>query len=353
MRKLYRALALAALALAAALLAACGGDDDGASTTAGERKLDQVDVQLDYQVRGNHAMFFVAKEKGFFEEEGIQVNDIRIGTGSPDAMRIVAGGQADFGFGDLPTLVTARTQGADVVALAAVNQRTPLGFCAKRERHDLRSPRDLVGLTFGAHTAGSTYIFYRAVIAANGIERSQIKEATVTPPFESFLLQDRVDFVVCYIDAEVPELEARAGGPGSLSILHGSDWGYDAYGSGLFTSGKLIRENPDLVQRFVNAYMKAFEYVIENPREVAELLETTSPELKGKAHVFEAQLQADIDATFTSPTTDAGGLGAMDPRVWRSTIDVLADQRVIERVPAVEEVYDGTFVEKANASAGN
>lgn len=353
MRKLARACALAALALAALLLAACGGDDGGSSTTASGRRLDEVTVQLDYQIRGNHAPFFVAKEKGYFADEGIDVKEIRIGTGSPDAMRIVGGGQADFGFGDLPTLVTARTQGADVVALAAVNQRTPLGFCAKRERHDLRSPKDLVGLTFGAHTAGSTYIFYRAMIAANGIDRSQITEATVTPPFESFLLQDRVDFVVCYIDAEVPELEARAGGPGSLAILHGSDWGYDAYGSGLFTSGKLIESDPDLVQRFVNAYAKAFRYVIDHPKEAAELLERTSPELKGKAHVFEAQLDADIRNTFTSPTTEAKGLGAMDPRVWRSTIDVLASQRVIERVPTVEEVYDETFIDKANGRAGS
>ena len=69
-----------------------------------------------------------------------------------------------------------------------------------------------------------------------------------------------------YIDAEVPELEAKAGGPGSLSIMQGSDFGYIVYGSGLFTSEKMIAEKSDLVQRFVNAYMQAFADVIKESR---------------------------------------------------------------------------------------
>ena len=73
-------------------------------------------------------------------------------------------------------------------------------------------------------------------------------------PYENYLLLGRVDAVPGYLDAEVPELEAKAGGPGSLSILQGSDFGYTVYGSGLFTSEKMIAEHSDLVQRFVNAY---------------------------------------------------------------------------------------------------
>src|SRR5690348_17765365 len=65
---------------------------------------DDVSVQLDWLVRGNHAMFFVARDKGYFTEQGINVTAIRKGTGSTDALKLVANGNADFGFGDLPTL---------------------------------------------------------------------------------------------------------------------------------------------------------------------------------------------------------------------------------------------------------
>src|SRR6201996_6104646 len=83
--------------------------------------LDKVSVQLDYVVRGDHAMFFVAKQKGYFANEGLDVTDIRRGTGSPNAMRLVGNGDADFGFGALPTLAVARSQDVPVVALVAVN----------------------------------------------------------------------------------------------------------------------------------------------------------------------------------------------------------------------------------------
>src|SRR5271168_4948712 len=83
------------------------------------RAEDNVTVQLDYVVRGTHAMFFVAREKGYFAKQGINVTAIRSGTGSPNAMRLVGNGDADFGFGDLPTLAVARSQNVPVVALVA------------------------------------------------------------------------------------------------------------------------------------------------------------------------------------------------------------------------------------------
>lgn len=351
-----RLLVGAAVAAAAVLLAGCAttpaaapSGSAGATGSAAEPvDPDHVTVQLDYTVRGNHAMFFVADELGYFEEEGIIVDAITKGTGSPDAMRIVGGGQADFGFGDLPTLATARSQGVEVTALAAVNQSTPLSMCSLSEKHTLKTPDDLKGLNIGVHPAGSTYIFWKALLAANNLTQSDVNELTVTPPYESYLLTGKVDAMICYVDAEVPELQAKAGGEGSLSILHGAEWGYDVYGSGMFTSQKLIDENPELVQRFTNAYLKAFQYVIDNPDKAAEITAASSAELAGKVEVFTEQLQADIDYTFESDATDADGLGAMTTDKWQATIDVLAGQGVIEKAPATADVFDATFAEQAS-----
>lgn len=337
---------LAIAGAATLLLGGCStAGSDGGSSPDAPADLDHVTVQLDYVPRGNHAMFFVGKEMGFFEDEGIAVDDIIKGSGSPDAMRIVGGGQADFGFGDLPTLVTARSQGVDVTALAAVNQTSPLGMCALSEEHELESAEDLKGLNIGVHPAGSTYIFWQALLAANNMTADDVTELTVTPPYESYLLTGKVDAVICYIDAEVPELEAKAGGPGSLSVMLGSDNGYDVYGSGMFTSEKLIDENPDLVQRFTRAYIKSFQAVLDDPEAAAQILADSAPELADKKEVFLEQLQADIDYTFESDLTAELGLGAMDPDVWETTIDVLSTQGVIETAPEVDEVFDASFLE--------
>lgn len=308
---------------------------------------DQVSVQLDWVVRGNHAMFFVGRDKGFFAENGIEVTDIRKGTGSPDAMRLVGNGNAEFGFGDLPTLAVARSQGVPVVALSAVNQSSPLGIISLAKKIKLTSPADLKGLNIGIHPAGSTYIFFKAFLAANGMSESDIKMSSVSPPYESYLLLGRVDAVPGYIDAEVPELEAKAGGPGSLSILLGADYGYKVYGSGLFTSEAMIKDKPDVVGRFVKAYTKAFDYVVAHPEEAAEITAKAAPGYEGKKDVLLAQIKADIGSTFSSADTKTNGLGWMTKERWGDTLKTLSDQGALKTTPAVDQVFTTQFLKPA------
>jgi NitT/TauT family transport system substrate-binding protein len=328
---------LGAAAASFALVASLGAADAA----------DKVSVQLDWVVRGNHAMFFVARDKGYFAANGIELTEIRKGTGSPDAMRLTANGNAEFGFGDLPTLAVARSQGVPVVALAAVNQRSPLGFISLAKTVKLEKPEDLRGLNIGIHPAGSTYIFFRAFLKANGLTEQDVKISTVSPPYESYLLLGRVQAVPGYIDAEVPELAAKAGGPDALSIMLGAKFGYDVYGSGLLTSERLIKENPDLVRRFVAAYLKAFADVVKNPEEAAAIVAKALPEYAAKREVLVEQLEADIAATFTSPATEANGLGFMEKATWEKTVSVLTEQGAIKTPVAVDDLFTDAFLVKA------
>lgn len=331
MKALSLATALAMLASTAALAA------------------DKVMVQLDYVVRGNHAMFFVAKKKGYFDKQGIDVAAIQRGTGSPNAMRFVGNGNAEFGFGDLPTLAVARSQDVPVVALAAVNQHSPLGMLALSSKHKLTKPSDLKGLNIGVQPSGSTYVFLKAFLAINKLTMDDIKQSTVTPPYENYLLLGRVDAVPGYIDAEVPELEAKAGGPGSLSIMQGSDFGYAVYGSGLFTSEKMIAEKSDLVQRFVNAYMQAFADVIKSPAEAADIIIELNPEYAAKKDVLIKQIEADVKGTFFSADTKANGIGWMTKDAWASTTKILLEQGSMKQAINVDAAFNTKYLSAAKA----
>jgi NitT/TauT family transport system substrate-binding protein len=315
-------------------------------SAAPARAADQVSVQLDWVVRGNHAMFFVARDKGYFEKNGITVTAIRKGTGSTDALRLVANGNADFGFGDLPTLLVARSQNIPAVALVAVNQRSPLAMLSVKARNPLTKPDDLKGLNIGVHPSGSTYIFLKAFFAQNGMNLQDVKQSTVAPPYESYLVLGRVDAVPGYIDAEVPELEAKTGGPGSLSILQGADYGYHAYGSGLFTSEKMIAEHPDLVQRFVTAYLQAFRDVIEDPKGAVDMVVKANPEYKEKSELLGEQLKADIDHTFFNETSREHGIGVISVKQWTETVQTLQSQAVLPK-EASPGGYDSHFAEGA------
>ena len=308
---------------------------------------DPVSVQLDWIVRGDHAMFFVGQDKGFFAQNGIDVTAVRKGTGSTDALRLVGNGNAQFGFADLPTLLVARSQNVPAVALVAVNQESPLAIISVKSRHPLNRPQDLKGLNFGVHPAGSTYIFLKAFFSLNGLSLQDIRQSTVSPPYESYLVLGRVDAVPGYIDAEVPELEAKTGGPGSLSILQGADYGVKVYGSGVFTSADMIAGKPDLVQRFVKAYLQSFQYVIAHPADAIAITVKANPEFKGKEEVLQQELQADLDHTFFSAETEAHGIGWNDAAEWRETAKLLQDQEGLPKDFNLAGSFDNHFVEVA------
>jgi len=262
-------------------------------------------------------------------------------------MRLVGNGDAEFGFGDLPTLAVARSQDVPVVALVAVNQHSPLAMLALANKHKLSKPQDLKGLNIGVQPSGSTYVFLTALLRANGMTMNDIQQSTVNPPYENYLLLGRVDAVPGYLDAEVPELEAKAGGPGSLSIMQGSDFGYVVYGSGLFTSERMITERSDIVQRFVNAYAQAFADVIKNPDEAADLTIKENPEYAQKRDVLIAQIDADVKHTFFSSDTLARGIGSMNEDTWRKTVNTLVEQGAMK--PTIDA--SNAFADKYLAAA--
>ncbi|WP_306231912.1 ABC transporter substrate-binding protein [Agrococcus beijingensis] len=339
--------ALAAGSVAVLALAACSANAAAPSSSGGApAELDTVTVQLDFQPRGLHSTMFVTDEKGFFAEEGIEIEQILPGTSSGDTLRLVGSGQGDFGMADLPTLVVAQSQEIPVQAIGAVNQTSPLAMCTLADEHTLESPADLEGLTVGVQASGSTYVFYKALLATNGVDASALTELTVQPPYEQYLLTGQVDTVPCYVDAEITILEEHAGGEGSLSVLRGPEWGYDAYGTGVFTSDRMIAEDPELVQRFMNAYVKGLQYVIDNPREAAEILAASAPDRAQNVDLYERQIQADIEETFTS--VDGAGLAGMTDDTWAAMVEMLAAQGVIETSPAVEDLADASFVTQAN-----
>ena len=329
--------------LLGAVIAGAMGANSGVAFAA-----DDVSVQLDWLVRGNHAMFFVAKEKGYFSQAGINVTAIRKGTGSTDALKLVANGNADFGFSDLPTLQVGRSQSLPVVALVAVNQESPLAMISIKDKHPMSKPADMKGMNLGVHPSGSTYVFLKSFFAKNNLNLADFKQSTVAPPYENMLILGRVDLVPGYIDAEVPELEAKAGGPGSLSILLGADYGYNAYGSGVFTSEKMIADKPDVVQRFVTAYLQAFKFVVDNPQEAVDIVVRANPEYKGKEETLLKQLNADIKSTFFSAYTKLHGIGVISDKQWKETAQVLQEQGILPATFNSAGGFNSSFAEKAD-----
>lgn len=311
-----------------------------ANSSSAKKPEDHVTFRLDWLPRGDYAPLFVAVEKGWFAEEGIVIDKIANGDGSVNAVKLVGAGEFTFGQADAGTVVTGRVKGIPVKSILMRNQNSPMAWVSLKQSN-ITKPKDVEGHTFGVQPSGSTYIFYQVFAKLNNVDRSKVKEATVTIPYENFLLEKKVDVVNGYINAEVPELEAKAGGRGSLNIIVGSEHGYKAYGTAIITSDKVIKEKPDLVRRFLRAYKKGFEFTVKNPEAAVDILVKHRPE--AKRNVMIEQLQADLKYTFESPDTKANGLGWQTAEGWERTQQNLFDTGVIDKKVDVKEIFTTEF----------
>ena len=143
---------------------------------------DRVTVQLDYLVRGSHAMFFVADQKGYFREQGIELVAVRSGTSSSVALSDVGAGSAEFGFADFPTLAVSRMRGIPVVALVAVNQKESACHDRTRQQKDPQKPGGSAKASQSAFSLPDRHTcFSRPSLPQMQMSLKDIKQSTVTP----------------------------------------------------------------------------------------------------------------------------------------------------------------------------
>ena len=129
------------------LLTACSSNSENkASEKKDKEKLKKVSVVLDWTPNTNHTGLYVAKEKGYFKEQGLDVDIIMPGEAGAD--QLVASGKAEFGVGYQEGVTQARVQDVPLVSIAAIIQHNTSGFASPKEK-GISSPKDFEGKTYG------------------------------------------------------------------------------------------------------------------------------------------------------------------------------------------------------------
>lgn len=224
-----------------------------------------VTLRLKWLNQAQFAGFYVAKEKGFYQSEGLAVN---IQPGGPDfpAVQMVTGGNEQFGVTGADQILIARSKGVPVVALAVIYRRNPFVLFSLA-KSGIKTPADYVGKKVGVKIGGNEELIYRAVLAKAGIDKSKLTEMPVkfdiTP-----LLSGAVDVWPGYLINEV--LAAKEKGF-DVNIVYPSDYGIDLYADTLFTTEKILKEKPDLVKKFVAATLNGWNTAIAAPEEAAKI----------------------------------------------------------------------------------
>lgn len=202
--------------------------------------LEKVTFRLDFLPAGFHTPFYAARDRGWYREQGLDV-EIGDSNGSTQAATLVATGNATFSYVDGGAIVRAIAAGQPIQSVALCLAKSPLGYAVPDDLN-VRAPKDLEGKAYGPLTSGAAHQLWPIFAATNGIDASTVTVvnldgASLVPA----LLQRRVDFV----DAIVGRLDllmAEGGRPGRTLAL--ADYGLDYLGHGIVANLQTIREKP-------------------------------------------------------------------------------------------------------------
>jgi diguanylate cyclase (GGDEF)-like protein/PAS domain S-box-containing protein len=229
---------------------------------ADEKK--DITLQLNWLNQFQFAGYYVAKEKGFYKDVGLNVtiNELK---DKQELTNIIKDGKVDFAIGRSSLLIN-KINGDDIVILGAIFQHSPLMLLTTNE--EIKTIKDIKNKTIMITPDAEFTASITAMLNSNDINRKDLKIFKHSFNVDD-LINKKVDLMSCYISNEPIILQEKGI---KYKIFHPKDYGFDFYSDILFTSSKFIKENPLTTKSFYEATLKGWEYAFKNKTEAAEII---------------------------------------------------------------------------------
>lgn len=302
-----------------------------------------VSFALDWVVNGTHAGYFIAQEKGFYREAGLDVTISR-GFGSGDTIKRVASRSAQIGLADTGAIIAARANDDIPVRIVAmIYDHATLGLIYLAES-GIKAPKDIEGRAIGRSASGATVNMFPGFLKANGIDRSKIREVVVDgATFAPLLMSGKVDAVLEQ-SINIGKFRRAAAQQGKTALaMSYADFGLEVYGNALIVNPVTLREKSELVQRFVTASLKGMAYAFDNLDEAIAAIRKNNPEVDATAAKDELVTLKEMD---TNAELRRNGLGTLDIPRLEKTRDIVTEALSLKRKVSVEDIYAPGFLPK-------
>lgn len=309
--------ALALLSSLLLLLMGCGN----AKETGQKQELKKVTVLLDWTPNTNHTGVYVAQKRGYYKEQGLDVEIVQPGEGG--AAQLVAAGQAEFGFSYQEEVTVARTMGVPVKALAAVIQHNTSGFASPVEK-EIKSPKDFEGRKYGGWGSPAEEAMIKALMNGENADFDKVEMINIgSADFFTSISKD-VDFAWIYWGWTGIE-SVQKGIPLNFIRLRDYNDALDFYTPLLIASEDTVKNSPALVSAFMKATAKGYADCIREPREAGQVLLDSVPELN-KDLVLASQEYLSKEYKGDAPVW-----GQMTEPRWQKYADWMYSQGLIEK----------------------
>jgi NitT/TauT family transport system substrate-binding protein len=294
---------------------------------SGSQAADQLQLQLKWVTQAQFAGYYAAKAKGLYAAESL---DVTIRPGGPDIVpeQVVAGGGAHFGIDWLPSLLSARDQGAPLVNIAQFFAYSGMREIAFKSS-GIKGPADLKGRKVAVWFGGNEFELL-ATLEKYKIDRN--KDVTlVQQPFDmNLLLQKKVDAAAAMTYNEYKQVLDAGVKPDDLVVIDFNKEGTAMLEDGIFVKGDWLRDakNKQIAARFLRASLKGWEACRDKPAECVEIVLKESPVL-GREH--QTWMMAEINKLIWGPPTPKSPLGKMDAEAFKRTADIALKFGVIKK----------------------
>lgn len=337
------------------LLAACGdttGTAVPAATTAPTRAASGVTTAASTASSGKQAVtlalsyipdvqfapYYMAQDKGYFSQEGLEVT-FQHGT-IDNLMGLVGQGKIQFALASGDEVLQARAGSIPVKLVATQYQKYPVALASLKGK-GITSPASLKGKTIGIPGQfGSTYIGFKALLAAAKLTEEDVKVATIGFTQREALSQGKVDGAMVYSMNEPVQL-AKAGV--ALDVLEVSSV-TNLASVGLITSDALISSNPELVLKMVRAVQRGIRDTLANPDAAFDSTIKVAPDAKGTDSDLQRQVLKETVKFMTSDMVKGQPYGYTAPKLWVSSQQFLLDTKLIRTQVDPLTAYTNDFI---------
>ena len=297
-----------------------------------QKPIDDVKLQLKWIHQAQFAGFYIAKENGYYLDEGINLEFIERGNGV-DLINPLINNEAQFSIISPEQLIVNRSKNINIKAIAAIYRRSPIVFVSMNKNKILK-PADLKGKSISVLGQTDAEIQLYALLRSKGIDESEVKLMPWLSDYSDFF-EMRSEITYAYITAGLIKMREKGY---DVNFIWPGDYGINFYSDIIAAQDSLIEDNPDLVLRFLRASLKGWDAAIGNTEKAIEIV-------MDYAQLKDIDLQTKMmDAQTPLIHTGEDEIGWMKDGDWKNMHDVLFEQGLIDRELDHEDFYSMEFI---------
>ncbi len=305
------------------------------ATKTSNQELEEFNVVLDWYPNAVHCFIYNAIEKGYYAEEGLKVNVI-FPSNPNDGMSLPAVGKADAGIYYLQSAVeTIANQNIEAKAIGTIVQK-PLNIILSLKEKGIEKPEDLAGKTIGYSGQPSSEVLVKSIVESGGKTMDDIELVDVGFDLINSMTTGNVDATIgAMANHEVPAMKEAGFDVNYFYINDNTD--IPDYYELIFVAGdKLIKENPEKLQKFMRASKKGFEDMKANPEESLKIL--LDNQNKENFPLLESVEKESINMLLPLMETENAEFLSQDTAVWQKNIDWMLEKGIIKKSIKAEDI---------------